>query len=57
MIVNDSFMLQIKALGQLELNTNNDPVVLQMAAQKRKGDFLRALARQYVTSGTGSTCR
>ncbi|XP_014662496.1 PREDICTED: integrator complex subunit 8-like [Priapulus caudatus] len=41
----------IKALGQLELNANNDPVVLQMAAQKRKGDFLRALAMQYVTSG------
>ena len=42
-----SLCLQIKAIGQAELNTSNPEEVLQLAAQKRKKRFLQAMAKLY----------
>lgn len=39
--------LQMKAIGQTELNTSNPEEVLQLAAQKRKKRFLQAMAKLY----------
>ncbi|KAJ8673706.1 hypothetical protein QAD02_004968 [Eretmocerus hayati] len=40
--------LAIKAIGLLELNSNNNEEIQREAANTRKGKFLRALAKQYV---------
>lgn len=40
-------LLQMKAIGQTELNTSNPEEVLQLAAQKRKKRFLQAMAKLY----------
>lgn len=42
------FVLQIKVIGLLELNANNNEEIQREAANIRKSRFLRALARQYV---------
>lgn len=42
-----SSFLQMKAIGQTELNTSNPEEVLQLAAQKRKKRFLQAMAKLY----------
>lgn len=39
---------QIAALGQLELNANNNDEVRREAALNRQKKFLRALAKQYL---------
>ena len=40
--------LQIKVIGLLELNSNNNEEIQREAANTRKARFLRALAKQYV---------
>jgi integrator complex subunit 8 len=40
--------LQIKVIGLLELNANNNEEIQREAANIRKSRFLRAMARQYV---------
>lgn len=40
--------LQIKIIGLLELNSNNNEEIQREAANIRKAKFLRALAKQYV---------
>ena len=42
------FSLQMKALGQLDLNSNNPEDIIQRAIQMRKRKFLRSLAKQYL---------
>uniref|UniRef100_A0A3P8ZRA5 INTS8 TPR repeats domain-containing protein n=1 Tax=Esox lucius TaxID=8010 RepID=A0A3P8ZRA5_ESOLU len=44
---NNQITLQIKAIGQTELNASNPEEVLQLAAQKRKKKFLQAMAKLY----------
>ncbi|MEQ2311408.1 Integrator complex subunit 8 [Ameca splendens] len=39
--------IAVKAIGQTELNSSNPEEVLQLAAQKRKKRFLRAMAKLY----------
>lgn len=39
---------QIKVIGLLELNSNNNEEIQREAANIRKAKFLRALAKQYV---------
>lgn len=41
-------ILQIKVIGLLELNSNNNEEIQREAANIRKAKFLRALAKQYV---------
>ncbi|MEQ2263012.1 Integrator complex subunit 8 [Xenotaenia resolanae] len=41
------FQAVVKAIGQTELNSSNPEEVLQLAAQKRKKRFLRAMAKLY----------
>lgn len=43
-----NFILQIKVIGLLELNSNNNEEIQREAANIRKAKFLRALAKQYV---------
>jgi len=43
-----SSFLQIKVIGLLELNANNNEEIQREAANIRKSRFLRAMARQYV---------
>ncbi|KAH3776816.1 hypothetical protein DPMN_178249 [Dreissena polymorpha] len=38
----------MRALTQLDLNSNNPEDIIQRAVQIRKRKFLRALAKQYV---------
>jgi len=38
----------MRALTQLDLNSNNPEDIVQRAVQIRKRKFLRALAKQYV---------
>ena len=40
--------LQIKVIGLLELNANNNEEIQREAANIQKSHFLRAMARQYV---------
>ena len=40
------FSLQIKLIGQLELNSSNPQEILNEAAKIRKSRFLRTLAKQ-----------
>lgn len=42
------YLKQIAALGQLELNANNNDEVKREAATTRQIKFLRALAKQYL---------
>lgn len=48
MFFNGNKFLQIKVIGQLELNSNNNEEIQREAANVRKARFLRALAKQYV---------
>ena len=41
-------LFQLKAIGQLELNSSNPPEILYEAAKLRKARFLRTLAKQYL---------
>ncbi|KAK2180481.1 hypothetical protein NP493_441g02001 [Ridgeia piscesae] len=43
-----STVYQLKAIGQLELNSSNPPEILYEAAKLRKARFLRTLAKQYL---------
>jgi len=47
-ILNVLALLQIQAIGLLELNSNNNEEIQREAANVRKARFLRALAHQYV---------
>lgn len=43
-------VLQLRLIGQMELNSNNRSEVLSEAAKLRKGRFMRAMAKQYLTT-------
>lgn len=40
----------LRLIGQMELNSNNRSEVLSEAAKLRKGRFMRAMAKQYLTT-------
>lgn len=44
----DKKQTAMKALGQLDLNSNNPEDIIQRAIQMRKRKFLRSLAKQYL---------
>lgn len=42
------FLTQLKVIGQLEINSNNNEEIQREAAKVRKHRLLRALAKQYL---------
>lgn len=41
-------LLQMKAIGMLELNVNNNDEILRESSAQRKAQFLRSLTKQYL---------
>ena len=42
------FPVQMKAIGMLELNVNNNDEILRESSAQRKAQFLRSLTKQYL---------